>query len=467
MTDPDPQARQFLPAALEVVETPASPLGRWTGLTLCGFFALAVLWSFASTVDVVAVAQGRIVPSGEVKIVQSPELAKVAAIHVRNGQAVAAGAVLVELEATDARSDVLRLERELLEAQLDTQRQQAVLVQMDAAETAAPAPPAANDSFAPPAGAGADLVQRHRRLMDSVLAEHAAAVAALQGDLKRTEAERRTLQAEIARTDAILPLLRHRAEARTALAERGNAPALQVIDDRQALLTAEHDRLVATSRLDELDARSQSLTQSLVRTRAEFAARQSELLVDAARRAEAAAQELAKAKERLVRRTLTSPVAGTVEQLAVHTVGGMVDEAQALMAVVPQDARLEVEARIENKDVGFVAAGQRVALKLETFPFTRYGLLEGTVERISRDAVGEPPQPPSEERRQSLAQEQPGALYSARITLPQEFMHIDGHDVPLTPGMAITAEIKTAERRVADYILSPIAKSVQESARER
>ena len=169
--------------------------------------------------------------------------------------------------------------------------------------------------------------------------------------------------------------------------------------------------------------------------------------------------------------TLTAPVDGTVQQLAVHTVGGVVTPAQALMIVVPADSRLEIEAMIENKDIGFVAEGNPAEIKIETFNFTKYGLLHGTVMHLSRDTVApdraDPgaadgrQQPPS----QQTSQQEP--VYTARISLERDSMEVDGHPIALGPGMAVTAEIKTGSRRIISYLLSPLMKYRQESLRER
>jgi hemolysin D len=163
-------------------------------------------------------------------------------------------------------------------------------------------------------------------------------------------------------------------------------------------------------------------------------------------------EELAKAERRLALTTLTAPVAGTVQQLAVHTEGGVVTEAQPLMLVVPDDAPVEVEARVSNKDIGFVHEGQVAMVKVETFDFTKYGLNEGEVTKVSRDAV--------------LDEEQ-GLYYLAHIALAKIALDVDGRRVSIEPGMAVTAEVKMGQRRVLEFLLSPLLRYRQESGRER
>jgi hemolysin D len=153
-----------------------------------------------------------------------------------------------------------------------------------------------------------------------------------------------------------------------------------------------------------------------------------------------------------VQQKLIAPVAGTVQQLAIHTEGGVVTEAQPLMAIVPDEQQAEVEAVLENRDVGFVQPGQRAVIKVETFPFTRYGTIEGEVAFVSQDAV---------------ADEKKGLVFQARVKLKHAELKVDERIVPLSPGMAVTAEIHTGERRVIEYFLDPIRKTVNESLAER
>jgi hemolysin D len=175
-------------------------------------------------------------------------------------------------------------------------------------------------------------------------------------------------------------------------------------------------------------------------------------LNDAEQKRVAFDQEELKADSRGRQMTLTAPVDGTVQQLAVHTIGGVVTPAQALMVIVPKDNPLEVEAVLENKDIGFVSAGQEAEIKVETFPFTRYGTIDGTVTQVSGDAV---------------ADEQKGLVFVARVTLAKSDIRVEEKTVPLQPGMAVTVEVKTGSRRVIEYFLSPLLRAGEESLRER
>lgn len=164
------------------------------------------------------------------------------------------------------------------------------------------------------------------------------------------------------------------------------------------------------------------------------------------------APQVAKTGQRNRLMQLRAPVDGVVQQLAIHTVGGVVTPAQVLMAIVPSEDSLEVEATVLNKDIGFVRPGQRATVKVESFPYTRYGYLEGIVETVSHDAVQD---------------EQLGLVFSARVKLSDASLAIDGVSVSLTPGMSLSVEIKTGKRRVIDYLLSPLKQHGGEALRER
>jgi len=206
---------------------------------------------------------------------------------------------------------------------------------------------------------------------------------------------------------------------------------------------------------------------------AEYRRSLSEERAKAEQKANGLAQDLIKAEQKIRLQLLTAPVDGTVQQLAVHTVGGVVTPAQALLVVVPSDSQLEIEAMVSNRDIGFVRSGQQAEIKVDTFNFTRYGLLHGQVLSISQDAVIRDRQQNRASDRGSGSQNDTSEPkgqelnYSARISLDRSKMRIDDQMVKLSPGMAVTVEIKTGSRMILDYLLSPLLRYRQETMRER
>jgi hemolysin D len=225
----------------------------------------------------------------------------------------------------------------------------------------------------------------------------------------------------------------------------------------------------------EIDAARKALEASREQTRAEYVRGIVTDLTEAEQKAAQTAQDLIKAQKKMQDQVLRAPMDGTVQQLAVHTVGGVVTPAQALLVVVPSDAHVEVEAMVLNNDIGFVHEGDPAEIKVDTFNFTKYGLLHGKVVSVSQDAIqrDKPQGQQADSQRQSgqtaRTSEPPGQelLYAARVALDQTRMQVEDRMVDLASGMAVTVEIKTGQRRIIEYLLSPLLRYRQESMRER
>ena len=462
---PKPRDREelaFLPAALEIVETPPSPIGRAIGMTLIGLFVLALAWASLSHVDIVATATGKIIPTGHSKVIQPFETGVVSAILVANGQNVNAGDVLVELDPTINEGEIRHLKGDLQSAQLDAARLRAALADTDDPLS----------GFHPPEGADPALVAMQRQFLVAQVTEHRAKIAALDAQRAQKEAELATISATVEKLDAIIPTIEERVNIRKLLNEYSSR--LQYFEVLQQLTESQQERLVQTSHLKEARAAIAAIIETRGQTKAEFRRTLFGELTEAERKATGLAADLSKAEQRTKLQQLTAPVSGVVQQLAVHTVGGVVTPAEPLLVIVPSDSQLEVEAMVSNHDIGFVHAGDPVEIKVDTFDFTRYGLLHGKVLSISSDSIvrdapsdksgdrptaGSPPAS-SEPKGQELT-------YAARISVDRNQMQVEDKVVRLSPGMAVTAEIKTGSRRIISYLLSPVMKYRQESLRER
>ena len=451
---------EFLPAALEIVETPPSPIGRAIGATLIGLFVLALAWAMIGHVDIVAAAAGKIIPTGYSKVIQPFETGVVRAILVANGQNVNAGDALIELDSTINEGEINHLRGDLQSAQLDIARLHAALTDTDDPLAA----------FHPPEGANPSLVAIQRQFLVAQVTEHRAKIAALDGQRAQKEAELGTISATVDKLEAVIPTIEERVNIRKTLSEYGSR--LQYYEILQQLTESQQERLVQKSHLKEARAAVAAIIETRGQTKAEYRRTLFGELTEAERKAAGFAADLSKAEQRTKLQQLTAPVSGMVQQLAVHTVGGVVTPAQSLMVIVPSDSKLEIEAMVSNHDVGFVHAGDEVEIKVDTFDFTRYGLLHGRVLSISsdaivRDASGEKSndkQPGSPTTSEPKGQE---LTYAARISVDRTQMLVEDKKVNLSPGMAVTAEIKTGSRRIISYLLSPLAKYKQESLRER
>jgi hemolysin D len=453
----------FLPAALEIVETPPSPVGRAIGASIILLFCVALIWAWFGTIDIVASATGKILPGGRTKVVQPFETGVVRSIRVQDGQAVKAGDVLIELDPTVNAAERDHLRDDLLAERLNIARLRAALAGGD--------DPAVG--FIPPADADPELIATQRQLLLNQVTEHRAKIAALVRQQAQKEAEQATTAATIHKLETIIPVIQSRVDIRKALVEKELGSKLSYFEVLQLLVEQQEEFNVQKSHLQETEAAIAAIRETRGQAAAEYRHTLSDELAKAEQKANGLAQDLIKAERRTKLQLLTAPVDGAVQQLAVHTVGGVVTPAQSLLVVVPSDSRLEIEALVSNHDIGFVHAGQEAEIKIDTFNFTRYGLLHGQVLTVSQDAVIRDRQQDRSSDRQLGTQNDTSEPkgqelnYSARISLDRTKMQIDDRMVNLSPGMAVTVEIKTGSRTILSYLLSPLLRYRQEILRER
>ncbi len=429
---------EFLPAALEMQESPPSPIGRAVAWTIVCVFTAAVLWACFGTIDVVAVARGKLIPSDYSKVIQPLESGIVRAIHVRDGQEVTSGAVLIELDPTTSGADHDRLVAEHAAGRVQIARLRALLE--------------GGRALRAPAGADPAFVALQQQQLHDQWQEHQSRLEAAHLLVDQRRAAVGGTQADIERLEATVPMLTERAEAFKTLFAGGYVARMQYLEIEEQRITRVQALAIQRERLVQDRAALAEATKQQHALEFEFKRSRLGELADWETRAASLAQEVVKAAQRSGIQRLTAPVDGIVQQLAVHTVGGVVTPAQPLLVVVPRDQPLEVEAWVENKDVGFVAPGQRIEVKLDTFPFTRYGTISGRITVVSQDAV---------------QVEKVGLVYAARASLDRSMIQVDGASVPLLAGMAASVEIKTGERRLIEFFLSPFSRHAREALRER
>ena len=436
-------SRRFLPAVLEVEQTPPSAAGRLLLWSIVLLFVLTFVWSCLGRLDVVAVAAGKIIPHGRTKSVQPAALGVVRQIHVVEGQAVSAGELLVELDADTLHADRERVERELQAARLNLARVVSLL-ELARAD--------ANPDFTPAVPFRLRLDDGQRTRWRQQLEHHNASLAAFAMKLTRARAEFQTIIARIHEVETVLPLLEQHAGALAALMRDDLAPHSQ-------WMTAERDRIAHTGTLEAAVAEQEVIAATiggLEQERIQYLAERRRMLHEerAQHRLEITrmSRELVKLDVRIEQTQLRSPAAGVVHQLAVHAAGEVVTPAQVLMSIVPTDTTLMAEAWLPNKDSGFVDEGSTVAVKVDAFPFTRFGTVDGTITMLSGDAVTD---------------DDLGLVFTALIKLHRSSIRVGDRDVALAPGMAVTVEARTGSRRVIEFVLSPVLRALRESARER
>jgi len=430
----------FSTEAIALQQRPPVLVARMVSLSICLIAACVVAYACLASMDVVVTAQGRVIPSGRSKVIQPLEAGVVRAISVRDGQKVKAGEILLELDTTTTAADRDRLQREFWEAEADVSRVAATL----------------NGRSMPAFGAQVpkEVAANQHAMLASRLAEHRSRTASLQADAARKQAERDTVAANIAQLRISLPLVKKKFDMREDLARSGHITEAGLIETRLELINQERELSVQENRLKESEAGLHASRQLLAQADAEFRSRTSGELMEVTKKREGANQELIKASQRRELQILRSPIDGVVQQLAVSTIGGVVTQAQPLMTIVPENSPLEVEAQVLNRDIGHVKVGQRVINKVETFDFTRYGYIEGTVLWAGTDSVNDP---------------RLGPVYPIRIKLhaAETPSLVNGRKGIVSAGMNVTADLRTDERRVIDYFIAPLLRYRQEALRER
>ena len=442
--DPEQAKRQeaeFLPAVLEVTETPPSPVGRkllWLFFLLIG---LGLSWAVFGHVDEVAVATGKIIPVGQVKVVQAEDKGVVKSIHVKDGQRVKKGDLLIELDQTMTAADMTRLKKEVAYYSLEIAR-------LQAEQSGSPFSPQPLPDLEPK-----DL-SFQLQLYQTRMSEYRAKLAAAEAAVNQQYSALVSARAQADKYRDILVIARDQEARMQKLLEEDAVALFQVLQYRSTRIQTEGNLASQIADVSRMEAALAQSRQQLVGVTAERDRDIAAKMMDDRRLLSANLEDLKKAEEKNRLARLVAPVDGRVGQLAVHTVGGVVTEAQALMTVVPDDATLEAEAWVANKDIGFVEVGQRAEIKVETYNFQKYGTFDATVKEISPDAA-----------RQS--EKDPEMKYRILLSLDRSSVSLLKREGQLATGMSITAEIKIRQKRIIEFFLDPFRKQTSEALRER
>jgi hemolysin D len=448
--------RAFQPAAIEIVETPASPSIRLVACSLLGLIAITLAWSWFGRVDVTTSLTGKVIPIGKTKVVDNIQPGRVLAIHVQDGDAVSAGTPLITIDPTEAVADLRKAENELSTRQARQERLRLILQVLDQ-----PGRILMTQDGTAFAGSLSDM-QRDI---------YVANIAMIQAEQLNFDAEIAVRQAEYNRTsisieerNKVISISNERKTIHDILLAQGNAAKTRYLDVAQA----HQDQLSALaqdkSRLIEIQAAVASLETRKQERLAFHRDKINQEIGENERELQALRQDLAKLRSRAELTVLRASADGVVQQLALNTIGQTVPAGQTLAVIVPKHAGHEVEALLLNRDIGMVREGMPVQIKLEAFPFTEFGTLKGVVRQIAQDAVpsGEGGAAGGPARTISGPHQFP-----VRITLGSETLPVKGKTLRVTPGMSVMAEIKTDQRRIIAYFLDPVLKALSESIRER
>jgi hemolysin D len=459
--------REFLPAALELIDTPPSPILVFLIWLVCAFFAAALAWSWFGHLDIHAVASGKIHPSGESKVVQPLDLGKVVAVHVKNGSVVKQGDLLVELDSTETSAEMNALAVDVEAADAEVARRRAAIASAGAHKMV-PIEFAAKTSES--------VRAREQGVLEADVGKLMAGEDTLKAQLAQARSTIQRLADGLEQREAMIDIDKELVDMRETLMSHGTGSRALVIEAQQRYFTDLVTQVTERGQLRETQESANAIERKINELEAQFLAEQSDKLGETQRKRDHTLEDLIKARSKNTHAHLTAPVDGVVQQLSITSIGQVVTSGQALMTIVPNDAPVEITAMVLNSDIGFLQVGQSAVVKIDAFPFTRYGTIIGTVKRISPDAVDMRSAPNLSEaaalvkpQNSSLGSgsDRPQLAFPTTIALERDSINVDGKEIRLSPGMSVIVEIKTGSRRVIDYLLSPLREVVSQSAHER
>ncbi len=435
----DTEDKEFLPPAVEILEKPPSPAGRVLIWVIAGLFILAILWAFIGEIDEVVVARGKIIPIGYTKVLQSEDKGIVKRILVQEGQKVKEGDLLMELDRTMSESDLNALKKEIAYYNTSIRR---IMAELE------------DKPFLPEIDSPIDSKDfaQQMSLYRSRQSEKKARMEFYAAQIKQKEDNVQVAKDSLTKYKELLSIAREREQSLKEIVEVGAISKYTYLEYKGKRIELEQNVKMNLSELSAAEAEASAARQEKAQYLAEWNRQLQEELINSRKQYNTLKESERKAelKNKLIE--IKAPVDGAVHKLDIHTVGAVVTEAQPLMEVVPEGTPMEVEAWMENQDVGFVIPQMSVEIKVDAFNFQKFGTLKGKVREISPDAIED------KER---------GQLYRVMVSLDEEKLHMDNRDLQVYPGMAVSAEIKTRKKRIIDFFLEPFQTYKSEALRER
>lgn len=461
--------QEFLPAALSILETPPSPVHIIFIWLITSFVLLTLIWCYFGKIDVIAVAQGKIQPAGRVKTIQPVEGGRVISLPVKNGQRVKAGEILVELDPAEANADETASSSALYSFKAEKIRREAA-IEIARHDDYKQTPKLTWDESIPKI-----IQQREERVLNGDIQQLVSTLEGLDAQIEQKLNEKLHSENTISSQEALIDTLQQRVAMRKGLLARGSTTKAAVIDALESLQTQQTSLELQKGKLAETVAALKILQKDRKKAIDAFLAENEQKLNEAERQIDDHSQRSVKAHEKRGHMTLASPIDGTVVGLSVTTKNQVVTVGEELMRIVPANSELEVESYAQNKDIAFIKVGQSAIVKLEAFPFTRFGTIEATVINVGHDAIPEPdaqsvesnPAKSNKSKYFGGAQRTQNLVYPVLLKLSKTTMKVGDDDVPLSAGMAATVEVATGRRRIIDYIISPLVETTSQAMREQ
>ena len=444
----EPDYHDFSPPLLRLQSAPPNPLGRKVLWVLLAMLAALLLWALLGRLDIVAVAEGKLIPESYVKIVQPAESGIVKDILVKEGESVKAGQVLMRMDTLVTEADAKAIDSEY-------QRKRLTLRRIEAELSSKPFHIAADD----PPGLGEEIAAQYRanrNAQEAALAEERSRLVKAKQEMAAAEQVKKKLE-------ETLPHYREQDKAYEKLVKDGFAGALMGSDKKRERLEKEQELQTQGFLIESAKAGILQSEKKLAQIDSDYRRQLHAERNDIQGQFDKLAQEVTKQAHKQALQELKAPQDGFVKDLATHTAGTVVQPGTVLLTLVPKDEILRAEVWISNEDIGFVRQGQPVKLKFAAFPFQKYGMVEGKVEHVSADAAGNSANTSMSETNKKV---QP-SVYKALVRLERMQLEMDGEQFVLSAGMQTNAEIWLGDRTVMEYLLSPVKKAWHEAGRER
>lgn len=469
---PDRRDRAFLPAAVGIIETPPSPIALALMLTICALVVAAIAWCWFGRIDIYATARGKIEPEGHAKVVQPLDPGKVSQINVVEGQSVRIGDILLTLDPSEIEAAVIAASEQVMSAHAEAVRRQAAVASMISGNLRSPVAIVWPDDITESAR------RREERVLAGDLKELAAKLDSLAAQLVEREAAVKQLDGSIAAEQKLLEVLNERVVLRQTLLDKAAGTRTSLLDAMQSERETQMQLAGDMGRRNQAIAAVTSLLAEQSQTVESFLAENTRKISDARRLADEKAADQGTLRVRSQRMILRAPADGVVQSLAVTTPGQVVTMGQEVMRIVPASAPVTIQVYVTNEDIGFVSPGQKAVVKIDSFPYVRYGTLDATVVEVAHDAIPADaanralanPINKGEERVQSLtprAKPLTDLVFEAKLKPERYTIPVNGHEIALSPGMTVTIEIKTGSRRILEYLFSPLVEIAHTAIRER
>lgn len=430
----------FLPAHLSILKTPPSYLAFTMAISISVGIFIAIAWSYFGKLDVQATTQGKLIVSGRTQTIQAFELSRLQQIHVEDGQQVKQGDPLLSVKVLGVDQDIVSLHYQKNFHASEEMIHHALLNQQQI-ETS-------------PRYPQLSLTEQVQAKLSyqTIKKEYETLLSEIANEVQLNRVNYQARERELKDINILMHNIKKRLDAHTALNQKQLISQKEFLEQERELLLARKEKTAKQSELSILNSQHHALREKQDRINAQKHQEWYEKYQQAKFKFVSLEQELIKNQERNQLEIIRAPVDGTVQQIAIYTLGAVLQPAQQLMVIVPNNHVQLAEVKILNKDIGFIQEGLKADVKIDAFPYTHYGTIEGELLSISRD---------------STQDENLGLVYLAQIGLSSKQLLVEGEHIELTPGLSIVAEIKTDKRRLIDYLLSPINEYTSTAMREK